>query len=174
MSSPTAPPLGGGAHCCKILMASSTAHLPAANSLRDHHCHCLHCRPRCLSTLMSTSHPPAATASHDGCHRCCPCLPSCCRLTPTSHPSTTIALGDRLHPCLPPRHWSTSRINVDITSYRRHRHARSLLSLSSPSLYPTPVDIAHPRLILPPPPPCTILILFVIPVPVPVPVPAPC
>jgi hypothetical protein len=93
---PPRPTSGGGAHCRKIPMASSTAHPPAANSSRDRRrCRCRRRRPRRLSTstLTSTSHPPAATASRDGRQRRRPCLPPCRRSTSTLHP--TAATGKR-------------------------------------------------------------------------------
>jgi hypothetical protein len=156
--------VGGGAHCCQSLMASSTAHPPTANSSRDR-CRCHY--PCCLSTSMSTSHPLAATALRDGRCRCHPCLPPHCWLTLTSHPTATTALRNHLHPCLPPRRRSTSRVNVDVASYLRHRHVQSSLSLLSPSLSPPPVNIAHPRCVLPPPLPHTLIVIFDVPVPVP-------
>jgi hypothetical protein len=132
-------------------------------SLRRHPCR--------LTTLRSTStlHPPATTASCDGRCRCRPCLPPRRRSTPTSHPSTTTASCDCLCPCLPPRCQLTSRVDINVASYHCHRHARSSLLSSSPSLSPPPFNAARPRRILPPPPPYTIIVVFVVPVPVPVP-----
>ncbi len=68
---------------------------------------------------------------------------------------------------------NTSRVDVDVASYRRHRHARSSLSLSSS---PPPVNVAHrcQHRILWPPPTRAIFVVVVVPVPVPVPVPAAC
>jgi hypothetical protein len=122
-----------------------------------------------MSTLTLTSHPPTATALRDG--RCCcrPCLPPRRRSTPTSHPSATTPSHNPLCPCLPPRRRSTSRVDVDVASYHRRRHAQSLLLASSPSVSPPPFDVARPRCILPPPPPRAIFVVVVVPDPVPVP-----
>jgi hypothetical protein len=148
----------GGAHCCQSLTASSTAHPPAANSSCDCHrrpCH----RPRCLLMSMLTSYPLAATALRDG-RRCChPCLPPRRWLTLRLHPTATTALRDRLRPCLPPCCRSTSRVDIDVASYRCHRHAQS--SSSSPSLSLPPVNIARPRCILPPSPPAIFIVIDV-------------
>ncbi len=158
---PRAPPphlCRGGAHCPQSPMASSTAHPPTANSLRNcHRCCC--CCPRCLSTLMLTLHPLAATASHDGHRSPCPCLPPCHRLMLTFHPTAATTLRDCLCPFLPPHHRSTLRVNVNVTSYCPHRHARSWSSSSSPSLSMPPVNVTHPHCILPPPRPCAIVIV---------------
>jgi hypothetical protein len=154
----------GGAHCRKIPMASSTAHPPAANSLRNR-CPCRCCRhrpPCCLSTLMSTSHPPTTTALRDGLRCRHPCLPPRRQLTLTLHPTAATASRDCLCPCLPPRRWSTSCIDINVASYRRHRHTRSLLLLLSPSLslFLPPANVASSRChriepddARPPPPP---------------------
>jgi hypothetical protein len=49
-------------------------------------------------------------------------------------------------------------VDIDVTSYSPHCHARSLLSLPSPSLSlsPPPVNVTRRRHILPLPPPCAI------------------
>ncbi len=136
----------------------------------------LNFRGRVLRGIFTRVHPPAPTASRDGlcCHRTC--LPPCRWSTLTLHPTAATDSRNLCRPCLPTRRRSTLRVDVDLTSYRRHRHARSLSSLSSPSLSlsPPPVNVACRRCILLPPLPCTIFVVVVIPVPVPVPVPAAC
>jgi hypothetical protein len=128
------------------------SHPTAATTLRDRRCR----HPRHLLTSTSTLHPPTATASRNGCHHCCPCLLPCRRSMTTLHPTPATASRDCLCPCLPPCRRSTSRVNIAVASYHHHRHTRSSLLLSSPSLSLSlpPVNVAHQHRIFPPPPPC--------------------
>jgi hypothetical protein len=176
MLTPTLHPTAATAMCdlrcchrpcpCPCLGRLLILRVDVASSHRHHlaQCLCCHC-PCCLLTLTLTLHPLAATASRDGLCHCCPCLPPRRRSMWTLHPTAATALRDCLCPCLPPCHWSTSRIDIDVASYRPHRHARSLSLSSSPtlSLSPSPVDVAHQRCILLTPLPCTIVVLVVVP-----------
>jgi hypothetical protein len=93
-----------------------------------------------LGRIFTWVHSPAPTASRDGLCFHHTCLPSCRQLTLTSHPTAATASCNLCHPCLPPRGQSALCVNVDVESYRPHRHARSSSSLSSS---PPPVNVAH-------------------------------